>query len=174
MKFLKGSNGRLYTQPLRLCATTPFVVEMDSTIGRELWFCGLHAIHHYALARVILVKELGLKGIDDQFGVAPSTLVHREYRKESNRADVAVDALEQDKKMNYHQQARRCKGRLRAVLRQGHRVGVRKGKLSCNSERNLRSSRSSDGHHYMHLYPQLIFVYLLMASTICINIAEEA
>lgn len=93
----EGSNGRLYTQPLRLCATTPFVVEMDSTVGRELWFCGLHAIHHYALARVILVKELGLQGIDDQFGVAPSTLVHREWRKESNRADTAHDALSQGK-----------------------------------------------------------------------------
>lgn len=88
----RGSDGGLYHQSVRLCATTPFVVEMDSTVGRELWFCGLHAIHHYALARVILVRELDLKRIDDQFGVAPSTLVHREWRKESNRADVAHDA----------------------------------------------------------------------------------
>jgi hypothetical protein len=78
-RIFEGSKGELYTQPLRLCATTPFVVEMDSTVGRELWFCGLHAIHHYALARVMLVKERGLEGIDDQFGVAPSTLVHREW-----------------------------------------------------------------------------------------------
>ncbi|SPC62260.1 uncharacterized protein UHOD_08736 [Ustilago sp. UG-2017b] len=92
-RIFEGSNGRLYAQPLRLCATTPLVVEMDSTVGRELWFCGLHAIHHYALARVILVKELGLKGIEEQFGVAPSTLVHREWRKASNRADVAHDVL---------------------------------------------------------------------------------
>ena len=88
-----GSKGELYTQPLRLCATTPFVVEMDSTVGRELWFCGLHAIHHYALARVMLVKERGLVGIDDQFGVAPSTLVHREWRKETIRAAPAQDAV---------------------------------------------------------------------------------
>lgn len=93
----EGSHGKLYSQPLRLCATTPFVVEMDSTVGRELWFCGLHAIHHYALARVILVKELGLEGIDGSFGVAPSTLVHREWRKESNRGDVAHDATLQGK-----------------------------------------------------------------------------
>lgn len=98
-QLFEGSDGSLYSQSLRLCATTPFVVEMDSTVGRELWFCGLHAIHHYALARVILVKELGLeKGIDDQFGVAPSTLVHREWRKESNRADAAYDTLAQGKK----------------------------------------------------------------------------
>ena len=97
-RVFEGSQGRLYTQPLRLCATTPFVVEMDSTVGRELWFCGLHAIHHYALARVILVQELELKGIDAQFGVAPSTLVHREWRRESNRADVAHDALLQGQK----------------------------------------------------------------------------
>ena len=94
-RIFDGSQGRLYSQPLRLCATTPFVVEMDSTVGRELWFCGLHAIHHYALARVILVNELGLNPIDKQFGVAPSTLVHREWRKESNRADVAHNALSQ-------------------------------------------------------------------------------
>lgn len=97
-RLFDGSDGRLYMQPLRLCATTPFAVEMDSTVGRELWFCGLHAIHHYALARVILVKELGLKLGGDEFGVAPSTLVHREWRKESNRADVARDALAQGKR----------------------------------------------------------------------------
>ncbi|CCF48732.1 hypothetical protein NDA11_001637 [Ustilago hordei] len=92
-RIFEGSNGRLYGQALRLCATTPLVVEMESTVGRELWFCGLHAIHHYALARVILVKELGLEGIEEQFGVAPSTLVHREWRKASNRTDVAHHVL---------------------------------------------------------------------------------
>ncbi len=39
-RIFEGSKGELYTQPLRLCATTPFVVEMDSTVGRELWFVG--------------------------------------------------------------------------------------------------------------------------------------
>lgn len=93
-RIFEASKGELYTQPLRLCATTPFVVEMDSTVGRELWFCGLHAIHHYALARVMLVQERGLEGIDEQFGVAPSTLVHREWRRESIRAEPAEDALQ--------------------------------------------------------------------------------
>lgn len=41
-----------------------------------MWFVCLHAIHHYALARVILVHELGLH-IDNNFGVAPSTIVFR-------------------------------------------------------------------------------------------------
>ena len=45
-----------------------------------MWFVCLHAIHHFALARVILVHELGLK-IDDNFGVAPSTLLFREWNK---------------------------------------------------------------------------------------------
>lgn len=79
------SNGHLYGQAVLLRATTPFVVDMESTIGRELWFCGLHAIHHYALARVILVKELALTKIDTQFGVAPSTLVHRHWKQQSDQ-----------------------------------------------------------------------------------------
>lgn len=82
-RLFEQSNGQLYSQPVLLRATTPFVVDMESTIGRELWFCGLHAIHHYALARVILVKELNLTNIDTQFGVAPSTLVHRQWRRQS-------------------------------------------------------------------------------------------
>ncbi|PWY98702.1 hypothetical protein BCV70DRAFT_26241 [Testicularia cyperi] len=85
-----SSQGRLFTHPIRLRATTPFLVEMDSTIGRELWFCSLHAIHHYALARVILVRELGLT-VDPKFGVAPSTLVHRQWRKESSLIGAGHD-----------------------------------------------------------------------------------
>lgn len=48
----------------------------------QMWFVCLHAIHHYALARVILVHELGLQ-INDSFGVAPSTLVMRLWRQAS-------------------------------------------------------------------------------------------
>jgi hypothetical protein len=60
---------------VRLTAITPEKVEVESTWGREIWFASFHAVHHFALIRVIL-GELGLK-VGDDFGVAPSTLVHR-------------------------------------------------------------------------------------------------
>ncbi|UZJ54444.1 hypothetical protein CBS101457_003764 [Exobasidium rhododendri] len=65
-----------------LTATTPEELEVGSTLGREMWFVCLHAIHHFALARVILVHELRLS-IEDEFGVAPSTLLFREWNKAS-------------------------------------------------------------------------------------------
>ncbi|PWN31844.1 uncharacterized protein FA14DRAFT_127674 [Meira miltonrushii] len=69
---------------VRLSATTPAEIELSSSLGRELWFVCLHAIHHYALARVILVHELGLQ-INDSFGVAPSTMVMRLWRQASSQ-----------------------------------------------------------------------------------------
>ena len=71
-------------RPIRLFATTPAEIELGSSLGREMWFVCLHAIHHYALARVILVHELGLR-INDSFGVAPSTMVMRLWRQASSQ-----------------------------------------------------------------------------------------
>ena len=85
------SSGQLYAQTLRLRATTPTIVDMESTVGREVWFCALHAIHHYALARVILVRELELD-IDAEFGVAPSTLVHRQWKRSTTENEHAASA----------------------------------------------------------------------------------
>jgi uncharacterized damage-inducible protein DinB len=46
-----------------------------STVGRELMFCVVHAIHHYALMGVMCgLLEVPLPA---GFGVAPSTLEHR-------------------------------------------------------------------------------------------------
>ena len=50
-------------------------VSMDSNIGRELAYCIGHAIHHYAIIR-LLCHELGIS-VPAEFGVAPSTLKHR-------------------------------------------------------------------------------------------------
>ncbi|GAA5886818.1 hypothetical protein JCM5296_006411 [Sporobolomyces johnsonii] len=63
-------------RPVRLEAVTPVVVEVGTTWARELWFASFHAVHHFALVRVIAVGELGLD-VPPDFGVAPSTLVHR-------------------------------------------------------------------------------------------------
>lgn len=59
-----------------LNAITPFSQTVQTTFGRELWFAALHAVHHWAMIRVI-TGELGYKIEDDSFGFAPSTLVHQ-------------------------------------------------------------------------------------------------
>src|SRR5215475_10333724 len=50
-------------------------LSMDSNIGREVCYCIGHAIHHYAIIRLIC-HEFGID-IPNEFGVAPSTLKHR-------------------------------------------------------------------------------------------------
>ncbi|KAH8550304.1 hypothetical protein BGW37DRAFT_498829 [Umbelopsis sp. PMI_123] len=45
-----------------------------SSLGRELWYCCIHAIHHYASVKTICLEH-GLE-VPDSFGVAPSTLQH--------------------------------------------------------------------------------------------------
>ncbi|GAA6008253.1 uncharacterized protein JCM10292_004106 [Rhodotorula paludigena] len=62
---------------VRLHATTPVQVEVGSTFARELWFASFHAVHHFALIRVIATGELGVT-VPKDFGVAPATLVHRQ------------------------------------------------------------------------------------------------
>jgi hypothetical protein len=48
-----------------------------STVAREIMFCVVHAIHHYALIRVMC----GMLSVPAPtgFGVAPSTIKHREF-----------------------------------------------------------------------------------------------
>ncbi|GAA6061717.1 hypothetical protein JCM10212_004949 [Sporobolomyces blumeae] len=72
----KAGKGVPASQRVRLTAVTPEKVVVESTFGRELWFASFHAVHHFALIRVIAVSELGLE-VPDDFGVAPATLVHR-------------------------------------------------------------------------------------------------
>ncbi|KAI1797637.1 hypothetical protein LXA43DRAFT_876858 [Ganoderma leucocontextum] len=64
-----------WSGPITLHAITPSPQVMETTFGRELWFAGLHAIHHWSMVRVI-AGELGIK-MEDSFGFAPSTLVHK-------------------------------------------------------------------------------------------------
>lgn len=48
---------------------------MSSTVGREISYCVSHAIHHFAIIRLVCAElEVSLP---QQFGVAPSTLKHR-------------------------------------------------------------------------------------------------
>ncbi|KAK7064505.1 DinB-2 domain-containing protein [Favolaschia claudopus] len=61
--------------PITLQAVTPFLHEFQTSFGRELWFAGLHCVHHWSMVRVI-AGELNIKLTDD-FGFAPSTLVYQ-------------------------------------------------------------------------------------------------
>jgi hypothetical protein len=47
-----------------------------SNLGREVMFCVGHAIHHYAILR-LLCAGVGVK-LPHEFGIAPSTLKHLE------------------------------------------------------------------------------------------------
>jgi len=62
-------------EPMTLNAVTPDMQALQTSFGRELWFAGLHAVHHWSMIRVI-AGELDL-GIAGTFGVAPSTLLYR-------------------------------------------------------------------------------------------------
>jgi len=48
---------------------------IDTIVAREIAYCVSHAIHHFAIIRLVCA-ELGLT-MPDVFGVAPSTLKHR-------------------------------------------------------------------------------------------------
>ena len=50
-------------------------VSLPSVVARELAFCVGHAVHHYAIVR-LLCDSVGVEVVPE-FGVAPSTLRHR-------------------------------------------------------------------------------------------------
>lgn len=69
-------------RPIRLVtvvsADGPLEVEMGSTFEREFFYVLEHAIHHMALIRV-LVKDMDEAFLlPDNFGVAYSTVIHRQ------------------------------------------------------------------------------------------------
>lgn len=50
-------------------------VSMISTVARELQFCSSHAIHHYALIK--LIRQIQGGKVDKHFGLAPSTISYQ-------------------------------------------------------------------------------------------------
>jgi hypothetical protein len=50
-------------------------LELRSSVGRELQSLSSHTVHHFALIAMAL-RSRGI-AVDDEFGVAPSTLRHR-------------------------------------------------------------------------------------------------
>jgi len=54
-------------------SSQPSVIETN--VGRELAYCVGHAVHHYAIIRLIC-SHLGIV-VPEEFGIAPSTLKYR-------------------------------------------------------------------------------------------------
>jgi hypothetical protein len=50
-------------------------LSIQSTVAREISYCVSHAIHHFAIIRLVCA-ELGVR-LPETFGVAPSTLKYR-------------------------------------------------------------------------------------------------
>ncbi|KAJ4499020.1 hypothetical protein C8R41DRAFT_815762 [Lentinula lateritia] len=63
-----------WNESITLNAVTPFPQTFQTTFARELWFAGLHCVHHWSMVRVI-AGEMNINVGDDCFGFAPSTLV---------------------------------------------------------------------------------------------------
>ncbi|ORX61515.1 hypothetical protein DM01DRAFT_1332113 [Hesseltinella vesiculosa] len=54
-------------------AHDPTKYPFSSTFGRELWYCVMHAVHHFASIKAICIEQ----GLDlpQDFGLAPSTIL---------------------------------------------------------------------------------------------------
>lgn len=64
------------------CVEQEQQIKIETTLLRELAFCLDHSIHHQALIKVGLLETKCLNFIDNNFGLAPSTIRHR---KQCNR-----------------------------------------------------------------------------------------
>lgn len=52
-------------------------IHLDSTVARELLYNLEHAIHHMAIIKIAFQSDFGYVTIDKNFGIAPSTVAHR-------------------------------------------------------------------------------------------------
>lgn len=82
ISLIEDLGGSEHLDPSALCSVVYSVgyndnepLHMASTVGREISYCVSHAIHHFAIIRLVCA-ELGVS-LPQEFGVAPSTLKHR-------------------------------------------------------------------------------------------------
>ena len=50
------------------------IIEVNSTLGRELIYCIDHSIHHFAIIKMVLKTDFPNVSIEEDFGIAYSTL----------------------------------------------------------------------------------------------------
>jgi DinB superfamily len=79
IRVFRNYDFELMTQRCTVCYSVGYgnasPVRMTSVVAREMAFCIGHAVHHYAIVR-LLCDSVGV-GVADEFGVAPSTLKYR-------------------------------------------------------------------------------------------------
>jgi uncharacterized damage-inducible protein DinB len=79
LRALKRYSEETLTRPCKVINSVGYGASnpstLESNVGRELAYCVGHAIHHYAIVRLIC-HEIGVT-VPAEFGVAPSTLKHR-------------------------------------------------------------------------------------------------
>jgi hypothetical protein len=79
MRALKKWDARTVERACKTATSVAYHSEspalLESNIGRELAYCVAHAIHHYAIIRLI-GSEVGV-AVPKEFGYAPSTLKHK-------------------------------------------------------------------------------------------------
>ena len=72
------TNGDLSNRKVKVSCSTSVAqstaIEVDSTLQRELVFLHSHALHHFALIKMILQNH-GI-AVAEHFGIAPSTVKH--------------------------------------------------------------------------------------------------
>ena len=83
-----GTLARPIAVTCKTCYATAGSQQAGSTLGREVMYAVAHAVHHYALIRIMA----GLLGVNlpADFGVAPSTLRHRAVERANDGAAVAA------------------------------------------------------------------------------------
>ena len=79
LRAIKNYDDGILTRASKVVNSVPYGSSgpsvIDTNVGRELAYCVGHAIHHYAIVRLIC-SQLGVD-VPKEFGVAPSTLKYR-------------------------------------------------------------------------------------------------
>lgn len=78
LRAIKNYSDETLARPCRVVHSVSYgaaqPTSIESNLGREMAYCAGHAIHHYAIIRLIC-SELGVD-VPSEFGFAPSTLKH--------------------------------------------------------------------------------------------------
>jgi hypothetical protein len=79
LRFFQTTASAELRQPCKVISALDYSelrsVTVDSNFERELAYCVSHAVHHFAIVR-LMCAEVSVN-VPDEFGIAPSTLRHR-------------------------------------------------------------------------------------------------
>ncbi|KAG2220250.1 hypothetical protein INT45_008791 [Circinella minor] len=91
-KFKDIENKIPLNTPVRLAATIDPSSNIpratfNSSYDRELWYCCMHAIHHYAAIKAICIENN--IPVTSSFGMAPSTTQHLQHLQQQQRTKIS-------------------------------------------------------------------------------------